>query len=250
MGSSFSLSGTMVCARCLCCPTVFCRPPCSACVYVLSTEKAALWGRIPSRCSRNHRNDKVGPAGSSSQQPECVHFPVDDKHRRCWYTCPHHPAIHLNRSTTFCPPSPRPARPATQAWGGSTDRPQGGRTPPHAEDGPLRKRCGKGRASGPGRSIVVQGTAVPRTRFTPHLRVANGFAVVPTGHPLPSGALPISTATASNPSKGERAISRSGDGPDVQQKKPDQRKLIGNWNAAATYSPGPSPAKYHRRAEA
>ena len=35
-----------------------------------------------------------------------------------------------------------------------------------------------------------------------------------------------------------------------EYKKPDQRKLIGNWNAAATYSPGPSPAKYHRRAEA
>ena len=34
------------------------------------------------------------------------------------------------------------------------------------------------------------------------------------------------------------------------KKKPDQRMLIGNGNAAATYSPGPSPAKYHRRAEA
>ena len=38
---------------------------------------------------------------------------------------------------------------------------------------------------------------------------------------------------------------------DVQQtKKPDLLLQIGNGNAAATYSPGPSPAKYHRRAEA
>ena len=43
--------------------------------------------------------------------------------------------------------------------------------------------------SGPGRSIVVQGTAVPRTRFTPHLRVANAFSVEPTVHPLPFGAV-------------------------------------------------------------
>ena len=27
-------------------------------------------------------------------------------------------------------------------------------------------------------------------------------------------------------------------------KKPDQQKLIGNWNAKAPYSPGPSAAKY------
>ena len=33
-------------------------------------------------------------------------------------------------------------------------------------------------ASGPGRSIVVQPTAVVCTRFTPHLRVANAFGVV------------------------------------------------------------------------
>ena len=31
------------------------------------------------------------------------------------------------------------------------------------------------------------------------------------------------------------------------EKKPDQQKLIGNWNAAATYSPGPSAAKYAGR---
>ena len=89
-------------------------------------KKAALWGRIPSQCSRNHRNDKVGPAGSSSQQPECVHFPVDDQHRRCWYTCPHHPAIHLNRSTTFCPPSPPPSG-ARNAGVGRKHRPTAGR---------------------------------------------------------------------------------------------------------------------------
>ena len=43
-------------------------------------------------------------------------------------------------------------------------------------------------ASGPGRSIVAEGTAVPSARFTPHLRVANAFGVVRTAHPLPSGA--------------------------------------------------------------
>ena len=40
----------------------------------------------------------------------------------------------------------------------------------------------------PGRSIVVQPTAVVCTRFTPHLRVANAFGVVRTAHALPSGA--------------------------------------------------------------
>ena len=46
-------------------------------------------------------------------------------------------------------PTPRPAGPATQAWGGSTDRPKGGRDPPHAEDGPSRKRRGEGRPPAP-----------------------------------------------------------------------------------------------------
>ena len=39
-----------------------------------------------------------------------------------------------------------------------------------------------------GRSIVATITTVPAARFAPHLRVANGFAVVRTAHPLPSGA--------------------------------------------------------------
>ena len=54
-------------------------------------------------------------------------------------------------------------------------------------------------ASPAGRSIVVQGTAVPRTRFTPHLRVANAFGVVRTAHPLPSGALYTREALACHP---------------------------------------------------
>ena len=37
-----------------------------------------------------------------------------------------------------------------------------------------------------GRSIVAAGTAVPAARFTPRLRVANAFGIVPTGHALPS----------------------------------------------------------------
>ena len=41
----------------------------------------------------------------------------------------------------------------------------------------------------PGRSIVVQSTAVVCTRFTPHLRVALPFGQVSTGHTLPSGAI-------------------------------------------------------------
>ena len=42
----------------------------------------------------------------------------------------------------------------------------------------------------PGRSIVAAGTTVPAARFTPRLRVALPFGQVPTGHTLPSGALP------------------------------------------------------------
>ena len=46
-----------------------------------------------------------------------------------------------------------------------------------------------GGESSAGRSIVVFGTAVPNPRFAPRLQLANGFAVVPTGHPLISGAM-------------------------------------------------------------
>ena len=72
---------------------------------------------------------------------------------------------------------------------------------------------------------------------------------------MPSG---HNAAGISDPQAGsERAEQPAGRSATIERakplaeiKKPDQRMLIGNGNAAATYSPGPSPAKYHRRAEA
>jgi hypothetical protein len=49
------------------------------------------------------------------------------------------------------------------------------RTGPHASG------VWQGRPPAPGRSIVVQGTAVPRTRFTPHLREGAFGCVLPWG---------------------------------------------------------------------
>ena len=95
------------------------------------------------------------------------------------------PPTNCIRSPTFPAPTSRRAGPATQAWGGNADRPKGGRRSDPCRGRALTQAARVGQASGPDRSIVVQGTAVPRTRFTPHLRVCHSPTLTRLRRELP-----------------------------------------------------------------